>query len=215
MKKKLALSAVFFALFLALILLVTQADVAAIGPQETAIGLSGLNGAVRNGVGKNQALYKVSKLLGYLALLTAAGFAARGAVQWFRRGSLRKVDQAVWALAALYAVVAVLYVFFEKVVINYRPVLMAGETRPEASFPSTHTMLFCVILGSAALMAGRYLRGQKYCRGIQIVCVALAALGTLCRFLSGVHWFTDILGGLLISAALLLLFSAILDQCEK
>ena len=89
-----------------------------------------------------------------------AGFAALGAVQWFRRGSLRKVDQAVWALAALYAVVAVLYVFFEKVVINYRPVLMAGETRPEASFPSTHTMLACVVFGSAAIALGRYIRNE-------------------------------------------------------
>ena len=212
MKKKLALSALCFVLFLGLILLVSGVDVAAIGPCETTIGLSGINGAVRDAVGSRDALYKITKYLGYLTILAAAGFMLLGAAQFLRRRSLKKVDPALWKLAGLYAALAVIYVFFEKCVINYRPVLTAGETAPEASFPSSHTMLFCVILGSAAIMAGRYIRNPQTRRLAQIACVILAAVGVIFRLASGVHWFTDILGGLLISAALLLAFSASLEK---
>lgn len=207
MKKKLTIAAVLFVLFLVLIAAMSRVDVAAIGPQGSQIGLSHINQGVHNALGVHLSLYKATKLLGYAAILLAFCFVLLGMVQWLRRHSLRQVDGVLWKLGALYIAMLALYVFFEKVPINYRPILLEGETQPAASFPSTHTLLFCTVLGSAALVAGKYLNRGK--RPVQVVCWALAALGVAGRLISGVHWFTDIVGGVLLSAALLLVFSAL------
>lgn len=212
MKQKITLAVLCFALFAALIVLVSGVDVAAIGPQETAVGLSHVNQAVHEALGENLSFYKITKLLGYAVLLLAACFALWGAVQCVQRKSLKKVDRSLWLLAGLYAATAVLYVLFEKIIVNYRPMLLPGETAPAASFPSTHTMLFCVILGSAAILAGRYIQAPQTRRLVQTVCVVLIAAGVILRLASGVHWFTDIVGGVLISGAMLFVFSALLDR---
>ena len=212
MKKKLALSALFFVLFVVLIALVSGVDVAPIGPNGTSIGLSGINKAVHDALGTHMILHKLTQVLGYGSILLALCFALAGLVQWIKRRSLKKVDRVLWALAGLYVLVAAVYVIFEKVVVNYRPILMPGEVEPEASFPSSHTMLFCVILGSAAMLYGWYNRRAKSRRLVQGICAAAIVVGSVCRLASGVHWFTDILGGVLISAALLLLFSAMLEK---
>ncbi|MBR3106734.1 MAG: phosphatase PAP2 family protein [Clostridia bacterium] len=216
MKKRLSLSALFLALFIALIAVVSTVDVAAIGPEGTKVGLSHLNQAVHEALGENMGfLYNFTKYLGYAAILLALGFAAYGAVQLIQRRSLKKVDKALWALAGLYAAVALLYVLFEKVIVNYRPMIMPGDTAPEASFPSTHTMLFFTILGSVAMVAGRYVKNQNLALLIRVACVVLIILGVAFRLGSGVHWLTDICGGILISSALLLAFSAVLDTCDN
>lgn len=213
MTKKLAISVLCLALFAALIAVLGTVDVAAIGPEGTKVGLSHLNQAAHDATGENFALYDITQYLGYATLLLAAGFAALGLMQLIQRKSLQKVDKALLLLAGLYAVVAVLYALFEKVIINYRPVIMPDETAPEASFPSTHTMLFFTILGSAAMVIGRYVKQPKAALLIRVACVVVIILGVAFRFGSGVHWLTDICGGILISSALLLAFSALLEKC--
>ena len=215
MKKKLSLSVLFFALFLALIAVVSKVDVEAIGPEGTKVGLSHLNQTVHEALGVNFSLYQITEYIGYAVILLALGFAGLGAWQMLRRRSLAKVDRAILALGVLYAAVAVLYVLFEKLIVNYRPVIMPDETGPEASFPSTHTMLFTVILGSTALVIGRYVKQFKLALLIRVACVVLIILGVAFRLGSGVHWLTDICGGALISVALLLAFSAALDKCQQ
>ena len=215
MKKKMSLSVLCFALFIVLIAVVRIVDVAAIGPEGTKVGLSSLNQAVHNALGVNMGLYKITQYLGYATLLLAAGVGVFGLIQLIQRRSLKKVDNAIWLLAGLYAATAVLYVLFEKVIVNYRPMIMPDETVPEASFPSTHTMMFFVILGSAAMMAGRYVKNPKTALLIRVVCAVLVILGTAFRLGSGVHWLSDICGGVLISSALLLAFSAMLEKCDS
>ena len=48
--------------------------------------------------------------------------------------------------------------------------------------------------------------------GGRIVSVLLAVITVAGRFLSGVHWFTDILGGLLLGGGLTALFYALIMQ---
>ena len=208
-KTKLRLALCCLILFLLLIVLVRFADVAPIGPAETSIGLSGLNGAVRDAIGEHPFWYAVTELLGYLALLIAAGFALVGGVQWFRRKSFLKVDREILGLGVLYGVTLALYVFFDVVAVSYRPVLEAGQTFPEASFPSPHTMLACVIFGSATMLTKRYVKLAKAREILTGVGWFLLILTVGGRMLSGVHWLTDILGGILISAALLLLYACV------
>ena len=214
-REKLLLSGLFFLMFLFLIVLVRTVDVAAVGPVGTSIGLSGLNSAFHEWTGFQLFWYRLSKYLGLLAILTALLMAVFGAWQLVKRKSLRKVDGEIVALAGLYALVVVLYVFFEFVVVNYRPVLMDGSTTPEPSFPSTHTMIAIVVLGSLMMLLPRYVQDLKIRRILLIVCLCLLVLIVEGRLLSGVHWLTDILGGILISLALLSLFSAALDLVKR
>ena len=195
-----------------LVLLVRLVDVAAIGPNGTSIGLSHLNGAVHNLTGEHMFWYHVTELLGALAILLAAFFGLIGLLQLIRRKSLRKVDREILALGGLYIIVICLYVLFEIVEINYRPVITPGDAVPEASFPSSHTMLSIVVFGSAMWLVPKFIRDEKIRKILRVVCVVLLVVTVLGRLLSGVHWFTDILGGVLISASLLLCFRALLRK---
>ena len=210
MKNKLILAALSLLLFLALIIVVRTVDVAAIGPADTSVGLSHVNQSVHDSLGESDTWYTISQYLGYASLLLAAGFALLGMVQLVRGKGLNAVDPSLFVLAGLYVAVAVLYVFFDKVAVNYRPVLEPGQTVPESSFPSTHTLMACVIYGSAVMVLPRFVKQGGLLRALQALCIVALVLTVAARLLSGVHWFTDILGGLLLSLSLLSFSSAML-----
>ena len=208
-----ALSALSLLLFGALILLLICVDVRAIGPLDSSVGLASLNGAVRDLVGESPFWYNLSEVSGLLSLAVAAGFALIGLFRLFRTRSLKKVGIDVYLLGALYVVVMAAYLLFEVWVINSRPVLQDGVL--EASFPSSHTVLALTILLSAADWCFRTLK-QRYLRTASAAaCIGLALLTVVGRFLSGVHWFTDILGGVLLSASLLCLYLALSRQLDQ
>ena len=95
------------------------------------------------------------------------------------------------------------YVFFEKVIINYRPVLIDGEL--EASYPSSHTMLALCIGFSSFIISKKYVRKEyvNYFNGIVFALMICVLLG---RIISGVHWISDIIGGIIISSTLIMYF---------
>ena len=214
-KGKFIFAAICGILTIILILLIGFADVAPIGPAGTSIGLSHINKAAADLVGTNQLWYNITKLLGYVALLTAFFFTAAGFIQLITRKSIQKVDKEILSLGVLYAATVGLYIFFEIAVINYRPVIMPGEVLPEASFPSSHTMLICVIMGSTMMVMNKYVKNAVLCRILCIICAVILTVTVIGRMLSGVHWLTDITGGVLISAVLLSLFSGIKDKLSE
>ncbi len=193
-----------------LIALVRWADVAPIGAQGTSIGLSHLNQFVFDLFGVQLIWYDITDWLGVAAVVTAFLFAITGAVQLIKRRSLLQVDRAILSLGGLYIVVIGLYVLFENVIVNYRPVIMPGSTHPEASFPSSHTMMVCVIMGSAAMLIDRYIKSRTLCRALRGICFAVIGVTVVGRTIAGVHWFTDILGGILISVTLLSLYQEVI-----
>ncbi|MBO4881686.1 MAG: phosphatase PAP2 family protein [Firmicutes bacterium] len=212
MRKKVGKACISFALFILLIALVTSIDLAVIGPANKAIGLSHLNGAVHNLVGVYMIWYKITNYLGYLAILCGLIFAVIGLKQLIERKSLGQVDKPILALGGLFVLLGIIYVLFEKVVVNCRPVLMEGETVPEASFPSSHTVLAMVIFGAIAMLVKDYVKDKKTAALLQNLCLVLMIVSVIGRLISGVHWFTDILGGVLLSYALLQLFSGVLEK---
>ena len=123
-----------------------------------------------------------------------------------------KVDREILSLGGLYIVVIGLYLFFENVIINYRPIIMPDNTHPEASFPSSHTMLVCVIMGSAAMLINRYFKNKPLNRILRAVCYVIIGVTVVGRLIAGVHWFTDILGGILISVTLLSLYEEVISH---
>ena len=208
-----AFSAFSLLLFGALILLLGCVDVRAIGPLDSSVGLASLNGAVRDLIGESSLWYDISEVSGLLSLAAAAGFACFGLYRLIRTRSLKKVGIDIYLLGALYVVVMAAYLLFEVWVVNSRPVLQDGVL--EASFPSSHTVLALTVLLSAADWCFRNLK-QRYLRTASAAaCIGLALLTIVGRFLSGVHWFTDILGGVLLSASLLCLYLALSRQFDQ
>ncbi|MGN1053126.1 MAG: phosphatase PAP2 family protein, partial [Candidatus Scatosoma sp.] len=215
-KRILLVSAALFFLFALFTVLVATVDVAAGKVAGTKIGFSHLNLAFFDATHQsgtyNKTLYTLSDLFGKLALFTAAAFAVYGVWQLLKRKSLKKADADLYVLAATYAVLAVFYVAFEFIVINHRPVLLeSGE--PEASYPSSHTMLACTVFGTAVFMICRRICGNnaKVFKFLTVaVGAAFALITVLGRLFCGVHYFTDILGGVLLAAAIIALFAAFL-----
>lgn len=207
------LCALSFLLFGALICAVKFIDVQAIGPEGSQIGLASINGAIKNFFGFSEKIYDVSELLGLISLATAAGFAVFGLIQLIMRKNLKRIDADLYLLASLYVVMAIFYLLFEVIVINHRPVLLEGEL--EASFPSSHTLLSLCIMLSAAHQFFHRIPSKLY-KGIAVtVSAALATTTTALRLISGVHWFTDIIGGILLSAALLFAYFAVFGMIKK
>ena len=215
MKKKTILSAISAVLFVLLIIMLKTIDVKPLGPADTLIGLSALNTSFHSLTGVDYFLYKVTDILGTLALMVAALFALIGLIQFIKRRSIIKVDGEIKCLGILYIVTLFIYALFEKLIINYRPVILPGDTLPEASFPSSHTMLTLVIMVSTILIVGKYIKDSRLLLSARIICGVIAAVTVIGRLLCGVHWLTDIAGGILISLVLLFLFSAVLDKIKE
>lgn len=192
-------------------LLVKIVDVDTAGPSGTKIGLSRLNVFFHELTGEHLFLYRVSQITGALALLVAFLFAAYGTMQLIRRKNLFRVDPRIRTLGAVYLLTVLLYLFFEIIVINYRPVIMPGDSVPEPSYPSSHTMLACVVFLTAAPACKNLFRHLRLrVAPVRYAGILLAALTVFCRLFSGVHWLTDIIGGSLFSAFLISLYSRIL-----
>ena len=200
------------ALFALLIVLLCCVDVEPVGAAGTSVGLSHMNRFVFELTGVNMVWYNITDWLGLAAIFAAFLFAATGLVQVIKRRRILKVDKEILALGGLYILVIGIYVLFENVIVNYRPIIMPGCSNPEASFPSSHTMLVCVIMGSTIIIIGKYIKKKSLCMVIRGICAAVIAVTVVGRLISGVHWFTDILGGLLISTFLLALYSVLITE---
>lgn len=206
------IAGVFLFLFLLLTFLVLKVDVQPIGPQNSVVGLATINGAVFEFCGCNPIWYTISEVCGMVALLCAGGFACLGVWQWISRKSLKEVDKSLYLLAAFYVLVGIVYVLFEVIVINYRPVLVDGVL--EASYPSSHTILVCsIMLSTVAQLQGR-IRKKAICLPLQILCCVLLTLTALGRIFAGVHWYTDVVAALLISGALVFAYLGVQRQLK-
>lgn len=208
MNKKTARALLLSAVFVIFTVLVKRVDVRMIGPEESSVGFGTLNGVIANWLGFRYSWYMISEIAGYVALLVIGLYGLMGLLQLIKRKNLFKVDKDILVLGGFYVVVGIFYVLFNKLVVNYRPVIL--EEALEASYPSSHTMLAVSAFLSAVRME---LKGSKGKTGLFVYCLwVLAAVLVISRFMSGVHWATDILGGLLLSGALLTWFDAALDK---
>lgn len=198
--------------------LVKIVDVGFVSSTGSLVGFSSVNIPFSLKFGFNPIFYKVSEVLGYLIFLVIAVFAFIGCYQLIKRKSLMKVDKDLYALAITYVFTFALYIFFDKVlVINLRPIIMAGESIAEPSFPSSHTLLAVSVLGTAISECGK-IRRKSFRVSLVIVLAILMGATVLSRLFSGVHWVTDIIAGILwgeVMMTLYQLFSTLLAKEEK
>jgi undecaprenyl-diphosphatase len=136
------------------------------------------------------------------------GFALLGLIQWIKRKHLLKVDYNIFILGGFYIVVMAVYVLFEMLVVNYRPVLIDGIL--EASYPSSTTMLVMCVMPTAVMQFNSRIRNKLLRNIVAAILVAFIAFMVIGRLVSGVHWFTDIIGGALLSTGLVLMYCAVI-----
>lgn len=215
-KKQIMISTMLFLSFVIFTILVKTIDVKPIGPNSTSVGFSTLNGFMLNKIGVNMIFYQITQVLGLIPILMAALYGIKGIIQLVKRKSLFKVDSEIIILGIFYAITVIIYLFFEKFIVNYRPVLMDGKL--EASYPSSHTMI-SIFISLSAIIVNRYLiKNSNINKKINIFILIVMFLIVIGRTISGVHWFSDILGGLLISAFLVKSFDTLLrikKECTK
>ena len=140
--------------------LIRFVDVQAIGPQESSVGFAMLNGYVHSLTGENMSLYVITDWLGLVPIGVAFGFAVLGLVQLIKRKNLFKVDRSILVLGGFYIVVMAVYVLFEMVVINYRPILIDGYL--EASYPSSTTMLVMCVMPTAMMQLRTRIKNKVF-----------------------------------------------------
>ena len=195
---RIASGLILIALFVLWTALVVCVDVRAIGPEGSSVGFAAVIGAFHALTGVHMGLYTLTDWLGIVPFVFVFGFAVLGLVQLIKRRSLL-------ALGVFYILVAIVYVFFEFVVVNRRPVLIEGVLEP--SYPSSTTMLvLCVIPTAMMQLAGR-IRSVPARAAVLIILGAFTVFMVVGRLVSGVHWLTDIIGGILISAGLVALYA--------
>ena len=211
--KKLGIAAGLLAAFVVWTVLVRLVDVQAIGPEGSEVGFATLNGWFHRTVGVHMSLYNITDLISILPLAIIAGFGILGLIQLVRRKSLLKVDRDILALGGFYLVVLAVFLLFEVLDVNFRPVLIEGVL--EASYPSSHTMLSCTLLGGTILAAWSLFKNKLATILITVAAACLLTATVACRLLSGVHWITDIIAGVLLSAVLVALYAWMLDLAKE
>ena len=187
-------------------ILVKTVDVGYVANTGSAVGFYSVNMPFIEKFSFNATLFSLTQVLGLVALLPVIFFAFLGLYELATRKSLKKVDPDLYAMALLYVLMAAVYIFFDKVyVVNLRPIIMEGESAAASSFPSTHTLLAVTILGSAIMECGRIKsKGGRVTLSLLLALLLLAVVAG--RLFSGVHWPTDIIGGVLWGEVLLLWF---------
>ena len=211
-KKRLVLGAGLVVVFVLWTVFVCFVDVRTIGPEGSSVGFATLNGFVHELTGVNWLLYTVTDWLGLVPIAVALGFAILGLVQLIKRKSLWKVDHSILALGVFYIVVMAAYVFFEMVVINYRPTLIDGYL--EASYPSSTTMLVMCVMPTAAMQLNARIKNTVFRRCAIIAIVAFTAFMVIGRLISGVHWITDIIGGAMFSIGIVTTYFSICNSLK-
>ncbi len=210
MKKRNIITAVVSTIiFIVYTMLLIKVDVKPIGPNGSSVGFAKMNGWFRDLIGQNNFMYKLSELLGIILLLFVFIYACIGLYQLIKRKSLFKIDREIIILGCFYVVVFALYILFDKVAINYRHVLLEGVLEP--SFPSSHTLLAMFVCGSAVIMNNKLFEKNEYKKIINVLIIVLMVFIIVGRLLSGVHWITDVVGGILIATTLLYIFNYIIN----
>ena len=184
-------------------------DVGTIGPQGSSVGFATLNKMIHNITGVHMSLYTITDWLGLVPICFIMWFGILGLCEWIKRKNLFKVDYSILILGGFYIIVMAAYIFFEMFVVNYRPILINGIL--EASYPSSTTMLVMCVMPTAIMQFNSRIKNSGFKKCVNILITTFIAFMVIARLLSGVHWFSDIIGGALLSGGLVMIYYAIVN----
>ncbi|WP_138311072.1 MULTISPECIES: phosphatase PAP2 family protein [unclassified Clostridium] len=209
-KKNVRITLTAFIAFVLWTVAITKIDLQAIGPRGTVVGFATLNDAFHKMTGVHLWLYEVTDWLGLVAIVFVLGFGVLGLIQLIRRRNLFKVDSDIIILGVFYILVIIGYVVFEEFAINYRPVIIEG--RLESSYPSSTTLLILCVMPTAILQLKNRIKSVVVKNIIVLVISVFTLFMVVGRTISGVHWMTDIIGGILLSISLVMLYRTLITE---
>lgn len=194
-------------------ILVLMLDVQPTEQNGTDVGFATFNVWFHRLTGVHLTLYVITDWLGLIPIFVCMIFAGIGFIQLIKRKSIFRVDYDILILSVYYLIVIVCYVAFEIYPINYRPLLIDGVL--EASYPSSTTLLVLSVMPTLDFEVKRridnMLLGKIIC-SITNVFMTFMVMG---RLFSGVHWFTDIVGSVILSAGLFCIYKSIVCLFDK
>ena len=205
-KKSLLMGSISLAMFAVWTVLILTVDVQPLGQNGTSIGFATFNCWFHHFTGVNMAIYTITDWMGLVPVVICLIFAGIGLVQLIKRRSIFRVDADIMILGVYFVIVFLAYAIFEIIPINYRPILIEG--RMEASYPSSTTLLVLSVMLALVEQIKRRLSGIRVKQIITIAAIAFSVFMVTGRLISGVHWFTDIVGGELLSVGLYMLYKA-------
>jgi undecaprenyl-diphosphatase len=188
-------------------------DVQPVGQNGTDIGFAVFNVGFHEMTGVNMTLYTITDWLGLVPIFICMIFGGVGFIQLIKRKSLFKVDKDIIILGIYYIIIIMAYLIFEMIPINYRPIPIEGVM--EASYPSSTTLLVLSVMPTLVEQAGRRLSDDPIKKLITIFVVLFSLFMVIGRLISGVHWFTDIVGSVLLSIGLYYLYKGCVLSCRK
>ena len=187
-------------------LLIQTVDVQRVGVNGTNVGFAAANTWFHRLTGVHMGLYTVTDWLGLVPIAVCMGFGILGLTQWILRKSIAKVDRDILLLGGYYILVILGYLIFEMIPINYRPILINGAM--EASYPSSTTLLVLSVMPTLLFQVSRRAKNQTVRRITAAFVVLFSTFMVTGRLVAGVHWLTDIVGSVLLSAGLYSLYRA-------
>lgn len=212
-KRTLVIGIMLIIAFAVWTILIQMVDVQQVGLNGTDIGLATFNCWFHKLTGTNMPLYIITDWLGIVPLVICMIFATIGLIQLIKRRSLLQVDYDIIILGIYYILVMLGYFVFEKIPINYRPVFINGHM--EASYPSSTTLVVLSVMPTLIFQCNRRIKNAWVKIVINIVSIIFSAFMVIGRLLSGVHWITDIIGSIILSAGLFLIYKAVVLLCAK
>ena len=194
-------------------ILIQCVDVRPAGPGDTKVGFAVWNVWFHHLTGVNMTLYTITDWLGLVPVFICLCFGLLGLVQLIKRRSLLRVDSDILLLGVYYVLVIVCYLIFEMIPINYRPVLIEG--RLEASYPSSTTLLVLSVMPTLMFQTYRRVENSLIRKAVATFVIAFSLFMVIGRLISGVHWATDIIGSILLSAGLYMLYRSVVMYTDK
>ena len=212
-KKLLFLGLGLILVFILWTFLIMTVDYRAVGVNGTSVGFSSFNTWFHSITGVHMTLYVITDWLGLVPLFICFVFAGVGLFQLIKRRSLFKVDLDIIFLGVYYILVIFGYLIFEMIPLNYRPILINGFM--EASYPSSTTLLVLSVMPTLTFQCSFRLKNMVLKRVINVITVIFSVFMVLGRLIAGVHWFTDIVGAVLLSSGLFCNYIGIVMLCDK
>ena len=193
--------------------LIRWVDVQAVGQNGTKIGFADFNVWFHQLTGVHMTLYTITDWLGLVPIFICLCFGVLGLVQLIKRRSLLSVDSDILLLGIYYVLVIACYLIFEMIPVNYRPVLIDG--RLEASYPSSTTLLVLSVMPTLWFQANRRVSNAMIRKAVAVFVVTFSVFMVIGRLVSGVHWATDLIGSVLLSAGLYMLYRSAVLYSDK
>ena len=97
--------------------------------------------------------------------------------------------------------------------VNYRPILIDGFL--EASYPSSTTLLVLSVMPTLILQIKRRCRSKAVRNTVTAFAISFSAFMVIGRLVAGVHWATDIIGSVLLSSGLFMLYLTAVSASDK